>query len=194
MSYENLIASVEVNAEEISKDMVEKANREAGEIRRDAHVKAERIRKMHRENASKAAESERNKLVSSANEEAKMRIMKAKDAIFQKAFVEAERNLSSVRSLPQYGDTFKEMVREAMRELEGETVVLHIDPRDEQLCRKTVQELQIQGDIVTDLDSAGGLVASTADGRYIILNTIESRLERAREILKPEIFSILYGG
>jgi vacuolar-type H+-ATPase subunit E/Vma4 len=37
------------------------------------------------------------------------------------------------------------------------------------------------------------LVVSTKDGKVVVSNTIESRLHNARELLKREIFSTLFG-
>jgi len=40
----------------------------------------------------------------------------------------------------------------------------------------------------------GGLVATTKDGKVVVLNTLESRLENARRRLRLRTFSMLYGG
>ena len=86
------------------------------------------------------------------------------------------------------------MLKEAILELEGEEIQLHIDKRDENLCKKLLSELKLNCEIVTDITCAGGLNASTKDGKFIVFNTIESRFERAKVLLKPEIFATLYGG
>jgi vacuolar-type H+-ATPase subunit E/Vma4 len=52
----------------------------------------------------------------------------------------------------------------------------------------------LNGDIVTDISCAGGLNASTKDGRFVIFNTVESRFERAKVLLKREVYAALYGG
>jgi V/A-type H+-transporting ATPase subunit E len=85
------------------------------------------------------------------------------------------------------------MVREAMEELAGEEIRMHIDPRDEPLCREILREMQRNCDVVTDLTTMGGLNATTADERLTVFNTLESRLQRAKELLKREIMSTLYG-
>jgi hypothetical protein len=38
------------------------------------------------------------------------------------------------------------------------------------------------------------LNAGTKDGRFIIFNTIESRFERAKVLVKQEVYATLYGG
>ena len=77
----------------------------------------------------------------------------------------------------------------------GETpFVVHIDPRDLDLCKNTLVAMKVSCEILTDLECMGGLVASSPDGHITISNTIESRLERVREHKKLEIYAILAGG
>ena len=86
------------------------------------------------------------------------------------------------------------VLEEVVSELEGEPIELHIDRRDETLCKKILSDLHLNCGIVTDITTAGGLEAATNDGRFVVFNTIESRFGRAKVLLKPEIFAILYGG
>jgi V/A-type H+-transporting ATPase subunit E len=122
-----------------------------------------------------------------------MWIIKEKDAVIQRAFFDAKKSLDSFRDRPSYKEDFKKMLQEAVRELGGEKVSLHIDTRDETLCRQVLDELGRNSEIVGDLTSAGGLAVSTKDGKVVISNTIESRLNNAKELLKREIFSTLFG-
>ena len=193
MTYENLIASMDVSAEKSITERIQKAHQEGEEIKRSAEAKAETITASHLENAQKSAEIERNKLIYNAKAENKMRIIKEKDAVIQRAFFDAKKSLDSFRDHPSYKEDFKKMLQEAVRELEGEKVNLHIDTRDETLCRQVLDELGRNSEIVGDLTSAGGLAVSTKDGKVVISNTIESRLNNAKELLKQEIFSTLFG-
>jgi len=70
---------------------------------------------------------------------------------------------------------------------------LHIDPRDETLCRQILNELGRNSEIVTNLTSAGGLAVSTKDGKVVVSNTIETRLNNVKQLLKREVFSTLFG-
>ncbi len=123
-----------------------------------------------------------------------MQLVKAKDDVFKHAFSEAQKILLSVRGKENYENIFRNLLKETIFELEGEEILLHVDKRDESLCKKLLQELKSKSEIVTDITSAGGLNASTRDGKFIIFNTIESRFERAKVQLKLEVFGILYGG
>ena len=193
MTYENLIASMEAIAEKSVTEIAQKAHQEAEEIKQSAEAKAEAIKASYLETAEKSAEIERNKLIYSVKAENKMRIIKEKDAVIQRAFFDAKKSLDSFRDDASYKENFKKMLQEAVRELQEEKVRLYVDTRDEALGKQVLNELGKNSEIVADLTSAGGLVVSTKDGKVVVSNTIESRLHNARELLKREIFSTLFG-
>ena len=194
MTYENLIGSMEVGAEKRINEVMTKAHQEAEEIKRTAEAEAETIKASYFENAQKSVEIERNQLIYHVKAETKMRVIKEKDGVIQRAFAEAKKSLGDFRDRDNYKEHLKNMIQEAVRELEGQKVRLHIDKRDEHLCKQILAELSENSEIITDLTSAGGLNVSTRDEKVVVFNTIESRLNTARELLKREIFSTLYSG
>jgi vacuolar-type H+-ATPase subunit E/Vma4 len=54
-------------------------------------------------------------------------------------------------------------------------------------------ELKLNCEIIEDITCAGGLNAATKDGRFIVFDTVESRFERAKVLLKREVYATLYG-
>ena len=193
MTNENLITSMEGSSEERIREMMKKAYKEAEEIKKHAEVKAKAIEKSYLENAAKSVETERNKLIYNVKAETKMNVTRIKDEILQKAFLDAKRELASFRERSTFKDAFKKMIQEAIDELDGKEVRLQIDKRDENLCKQILAEMNKNSEIAADLTCAGGLNASTKDEKVIVFNTIESRLHKATELLKFEIFSTLYG-
>ena len=193
MPYEELIEAVEVSAQEKISDLKEKTYREATEITKEAESKDEIIRMRYLDAVNKAVEIERNEAIVKIKEETKMQLIRVKDEMYQKAFLKAKATLSSAREKANYDNSFRKMLKEAAAELAGEEIRLHIDKRDENLCKKLLPELNLNCEIITDLTCAGGLNASTKDERFTVFNTIESRLERAKALMRSEIFTILYG-
>jgi vacuolar-type H+-ATPase subunit E/Vma4 len=53
--------------------------------------------------------------------------------------------------------------------------------------------MNVSCEIRTDLSSMGGLSASSPEGQITIKNTVESRLERIRELRRREIHAALFG-
>jgi vacuolar-type H+-ATPase subunit E/Vma4 len=193
MAIDDLIKAVEVSGQERVHEIMERSKAEAEEIIREAQVKDEPIRKRLLDDAKKSVEIQRNKLLSAAREKSRMEVAKTKSEIFQKVFDEAPRHLGSVREHPQYRENLKVLLGEALRDLGNTDVVLHIDKRDETLWKEILNESKGNYQIVSDLTCAGGLNVYTRDERFVIFNTLESRLKKAKEIYRPEIFSLLFG-
>jgi V/A-type H+-transporting ATPase subunit E len=193
MPYDDLITAVKASAQERIKEIQERAQAEAQKIRKDAQERAQGIHSGFVEEAAQGTQLERSKFISKVGAEKRMAFARVKDELFQQVFARASQQMASARNHPGYRQSLKNMVQEALEELPDEEVRMHIDPRDEPLCREIFKELQRNCELVTDLTTLGGLNATTTDERLMIFNTIESRLERAKELMKPEIISILYG-
>jgi V/A-type H+-transporting ATPase subunit E len=192
MAYEDLLAAVRANAQEKMKEIRDRAEAEALKIRTDAEEKAQGSRSAYLEEAQRSVQLQKSKLISKAGAEKRMAFAKAKEDLFQQVFDQAARRMASVRDHQGYRQLLKKLTGEAMEELPGEEIRVHIDPRDEPLCREILREMKRNCEVVTDLTTMGGLNATTADERFMIFNTLESRLERARELMKSEIMSTLY--
>ncbi|MGA7075576.1 MAG: V-type ATP synthase subunit E [Halobacteriota archaeon] len=189
----DLLLAMEESTEERIHEIMKQAHQNAEEIKRVAEEKAETIKRSHLESAEESVEPERNKLIYAAKSETLMNLIKAKDELIQRAFAEAKKSLDGFRDHENYKEDFKSLIEEAMRELEGEQVRLHIDGRDENLCKQILEELNVNSEIVVDLTSAGGLNVSTRDEKVVVFNTIESRLDKASEFLKRQLLATLYG-
>jgi vacuolar-type H+-ATPase subunit E/Vma4 len=193
MPIDDLLQSVEVNAKERMQEILDRAKSESEDIIKEAKTREGAIRKKHLENAKKGVDFERIKTTTDFKEEQKMRINRVKDEIFQRAFQDARKKLLSIRNDPSYEAILRILTREALTEMGGKETIIHIDRRDEPLIRRILNDLKVNSKVVTDLDSIGGLTVQSPDGKFAVLNTFESRLERAKELIRSDIFSILYG-
>jgi V/A-type H+-transporting ATPase subunit E len=193
MPYDDLISALKANAQERIKEIQDRAQTEAQKIRKDAEERAQSTRSAYLEEAGRGVRLERNKLISKTGAEKRMALARVKDDLFQQVFTRAAQQMALVRNNPAYRTSFRNALREAMEELAGEEIRLHIDPRDEKLCGEILKEMQRNCEVVSDLTTLGGLNATTADERLMVFNTIESRLQRAKELMKSEIMSALYG-
>jgi vacuolar-type H+-ATPase subunit E/Vma4 len=193
MAYENLLKSVEESAQEKERELREKAQSAVQIISEDTKNQSTVIQQSLLAEAKKAATIEKNKRIYLTKGENKEKLIKTKEAIFSTAFGDAEQRLSHVRKDPKYPDILKNLTREAVGALGGETFRIHIDKRDEKLIKKILSELHLSGEVIADLQCSGGLVVSTQNESVKISNTLESRLERVKEQKKLEIYAVLYG-
>ena len=193
MAYENLLKSVEESAQEKERELREKAQSAVQLISEDTKNQSAAIQQSLLAEAKKAATIEKNKRIYLTKGENKENLIKTKEAIFSTAFGDAEQRLSHVRKDPKYPDILKNLTREAVGALGGETFRIHIDKRDENLIKKILSDLHLSGEVIADLQCSGGLVVTTQNGSVKISNTLESRLERVKEQKKLEIYAVLYG-
>jgi vacuolar-type H+-ATPase subunit E/Vma4 len=193
MAIEQLIGAVEVSAEETIQEIQKKAIADVAEEKKAAEEAAVEKKRAALDAARRRAAVERGRLVSGVMKESRMELARQKDRIFQQAFQEAARRLASARTGSGYEKSFRAMAAEALEGLEGGDVILHVDRRDESLAHKTLAALGKNCEVKADLETMGGLSVTTKDGRNVVFNTLDSRLEKAKKLLKSEIFTILYG-
>jgi len=194
MAYENLLKSVEESAEERERELRERARSAALDIKAEALKQAEVIRSTLLDAAARSAMVERNKLMYLTKAENKERLITIREKIYSEAFASARQHLEQLRKDPKYPEIFKKLAVEAVRALGLEKTIVHIDKKDENLCKKTMADLNQSCEIIPDLETVGGLIVCSPDGSITISNTVESRLERGKERLKLEVYSVLAGG
>jgi vacuolar-type H+-ATPase subunit E/Vma4 len=193
MAYENLLKSVEENAQEREHELREKSRMSIQEILDTTKNEEALIRQSLLEEAKKGALIERNKRIYLTKNENRKSLITAKETIFLRAFAGAEQRLLLRRNDPDYPEIFRKLTLEALGILGKENFRIHVDKRDEQLIKKFLAELKLPGEIIEDLTCAGGLLATSLDETIKISNTFESRLERAKEQVKLEVYTALFG-
>jgi len=193
MAIDDLIKAVEVSGQERIKEIQERSKAEADEIIREAHVKDLPIKKRFMDGAIQSVAVQRNKILSEARKKSRMEIIQSKNEVFERVFEEAVQKLASIRKDPGYRAILKHLLLESIGQLGSDSVILHVDRKDEDLLKDILKEINVSGQIVPDLTCAGGLNAYSRDERFVIFNTLESRLKKAKEIYRPEMFSVLFG-
>jgi V/A-type H+-transporting ATPase subunit E len=193
MAYENLLKSVEESAQEREQELREKAQSAVQAISEDTQNQAAEIQQSLLAETKKAVAIEKNKRIYLTKGENKETLIKTKEKIVSKAFHDAEQRLSGLRNDPKYPAVFKKLAHEAIEAVGGEKFHIHIDKRDEHLVKRILSDMNLTGEIIADLQCSGGLVVSTRNESVKISNTLESRLERAKERKKLEIYAVMYG-
>ena len=194
MTYEELLGSIEAAAAERKRELREKAVLESEGIRRAAGVRAAGMREEAMARAREKAAAERARMLGLAREEARMDLLKRRNELFGRAFAAVEVQVRSLRGSPSERPVARRLAGEALGLAGGSDLLVHVDPRDRALFEGILGELGRNCEIATDINGAGGLVVTSRDGRFLVTNTLESRLLRARALLKEEVFSLLSGG
>jgi vacuolar-type H+-ATPase subunit E/Vma4 len=193
MAYHELLQSMELSAEEKVDNLLESARKTGDLVLIEARKEAEVIRKKLVTEAQEEVQAERNHTLYKLREELKAEMAHEKQALFERSFGKAADLLKSARSDPRYRENYARLVRDSVEGVPGAQVIIYIDPRDSIFMSGLSHQYGSRIVIKPDLTCFGGVNASTPDGSITTRNTLESRLENAREVLKKEIYSLLFG-
>lgn len=190
---EELIKAVEESAQEEIRSIREHAAAQAIRIKEEARAEGGKLKQHQPEYWRNVAAARRTEIIA-AREKAKLKLLQVREEIFDEAFRHAEEKLIGFRDSSRYERFLNYVIPEALEELDAASAVLLVDKRDVALCTNILKRLNHSHAVVADIESMGGVVASTTDESILVKNTIESRLKRSREVLRKEVFSILGGG
>jgi vacuolar-type H+-ATPase subunit E/Vma4 len=194
VTYEGLIKSMDDSASEQVQQVKNNAEKEAEAITQEAIQKSESIKTTLMSEARRKAELERNREQYITREEMKADSVRVREGLLEQAFLAASKKAEKTRERPDYREILKNLLTEGMAKLGSGEIQIHVDRRDESLCREIASELKLTLTIFPDLTTAGGVEIHTRDDAIVVFNTIESRLERAKEVIKQEIFATIERG
>jgi vacuolar-type H+-ATPase subunit E/Vma4 len=118
------------------------------------------------------------------------------DGWIEEALALTGRRLAGLRAEPIYQQILPVLVLEAIEAL-GETerargpVGLSADPRDAELLATIMRQPGLAAQLQYDLESWGGVIARSGDGRVTVYNTLEKRLEQAQPYLRQVLAAFL---
>jgi vacuolar-type H+-ATPase subunit E/Vma4 len=158
-------------------------------------VEAETAAHAHQAEAARRAlvpaGRERARLLHNARLESLRLTGQTRQALVAAALAATQQQLSGMRELPGYPDLLRRLMVEALaalgpEEAEGHPPHVCVDARDEAAARAC---LSANGSLAhatleASLDCWGGVIVRSGDGRIVIDNRLEARLERATPILR----------
>ena len=169
------------------------------EILASAEVEAQDIREEARESASAPAARERARIIHRANLESLHILGSVREMLVDATLDQTRGRLALLRSEKGYPSILRKLVTEALLELDGlpddaEGVFLEADPRDKVPLNVILSELGLKTTVNYTLTCWGGVSARTIDGQVVVINTLESRLERAIPYLRRFLASVYESG
>jgi V/A-type H+-transporting ATPase subunit E len=92
------------------------------------------------------------------------------------------RRLETLREREEYPSVLRALVEESLAAIPSPSV-LRVDPRDIELARDIVRDLDVRLDLEPDLDTLGGVEAVDGNG-LTVHDTVEARLRNAEPALR----------
>ncbi|MDD3717454.1 MAG: V-type ATP synthase subunit E [Actinomycetota bacterium] len=192
MSIEDILQALDDQCRQECQEIFSRAEAEAKQILDKAQVEAEAIRQAKLAKVKAEAQSETTSMLYSARLKSKNAVISAKEVIAEKALAQTEERLRDLRSRQDYPSILESLIDEGMTRISGK-VVVHVDPADEAAAEMVMRKRGCDYELRSDIETAGGATITDADGRVRIVNTVEERLNRAREKLRMHVSGILFG-
>lgn len=168
------VRAIEEDAQSQAKGILAQARAEARQIEEDACAET-----------SAPAVAERARILHRARLEALRIVGDVREELVDTALARARERLASLRTDASYPSALRTLTEEALAELasDGQAHLL-ADPRDRLLLANILDDWKLDVPVSYELNCWGGVIARSADGRVVAINTFESRLERAASFLR----------
>jgi V/A-type H+/Na+-transporting ATPase subunit E len=162
-------------------------------------LEAERTRIV--EAARKQAENLKRQIIGSARLAARNQELLTIENAVNNAFEEAKKRLQASSSKDSYKELMKDIVEESISAVGGSNeVIIECNKNDAEIVRKIIMssELQSKSKVqarVSDqhIDVLGGIRIKSADGTMTYDNTLDSRIERLKPLIRKNIAQMLRG-
>jgi V/A-type H+/Na+-transporting ATPase subunit E len=191
MSIEDILRALDDQCREECQEIFSKAEQESKQILEKSKQEAEAIRQARLAKIKAEAQSETTSMLYSARLKSKNAVISAKEIVAEKAMADAEKELKNLRSRKDYPAVLEGLIGEGLTRVSGK-VVCHVDPADKELADSILRKQGVDYEVIADLKCIGGCIISDPEGRVNIINTVEERLNRAREKLRMDVSGILF--
>ena len=159
------------------------------EILANARVEAEDTEEEAYNTAFAPAAKERARIIHRARLEAMRIVGEAREALIDMTLERTRGVLAGLRTDRLYPEVLCRLVEEALAELSSSLeheakIQLEADQRDRALLESLLRHLVVDLEVSYTKDCWGGLIARSEDGRVVVDNLLETRLERAIPFLR----------
>jgi len=159
------------------------------EILANARVEAEDTEEEAYNTAFAPAAKERARIIHRARLESMRIVGEAREALIDMTLERTRGVLAGLRTDRLYPEVLCRLVEEALAELSSSLeheakIQLEADQRDRALLESLLRHLVVDLEVSYTKDCWGGLIARSEDGRVVVDNLLETRLERAIPFLR----------
>lgn len=185
MSAEKIIEQIKKDSQNEARQILKDAEKRASEILNDAKKEARQESDKILSNGKKESENIKKILISKAQQDAKKEIMQAKGKIIDECFVTAQHELS-ILDEQKYKRIVTKLINDGAKKLGKNCTVATSRTTDRQLAENI--GLKIEGSV----ESSGGILLKSSDGRIILNLTFEGILKREKDKIRIKVGRLLF--
>ncbi len=201
---DKIVESIRSEAQEKADKIIQEAEAEVAVINSDAEKAAEAEKNKILDNGKKQSDMKYQQIISEAKMNARRAELGAKEEVIEAAFTKATEDLKAKASIDdaEYSESLINMIEEATEELGGGDLIIQVKESDVAKVESQLKELS--GNLSTKLgvsttlamgepvNAIGGAILKTKNGDIEVNNTIESRLDRFKGLLRSEVANVLF--
>ncbi|KAG9469961.1 V-type proton ATPase subunit E 1 [Eleutherodactylus coqui] len=204
----HMMAFIEQEANEKAEEIDAKAEEEFN-IEKGRLVQTQRLKIMeYYEKKEKQIEQQKKIQMSNLMNQARLKVLKARDDLISDLLTEAKQRLARVvKDAPRYQALLDGLILQGLYQLLESKVVIRCRKQDLPLIKAAVQKsipiykaaTKREMEVIIDQEShlapeiAGGIEVYNGDGKIKVANTLESRLDLIAQQMMPEIRVALFG-
>ena len=197
---DKIVSSIMSEAQGKADIIMQDANAEVATITANAEKTAESEKSKILDNGKKQSDMRYQQIISEAKMNARRAELGAKEEVIEAAFDKATDELKSIASSgsEEYDDSLSKMIKEAVDELGSKDLILQLNEADTNKFKSqldsssTFQIDDVTFELGEPIDTIGGAIVKTKSGDIEVNNTIESRLERFKSVLRSEVANVLF--
>ncbi|MFP3853952.1 MAG: V-type ATP synthase subunit E [Anaerolineales bacterium] len=175
------IEAIEARARQRSQDIIEAAREEGLSGKYEILHQADR-----------AIEKRRGEILQQARMEAMKTIGAARGEMAERVLSQVEKRLRQVRQRANYPDFLKSQAQAAANSLGDDGPIrFQADARDRDVLEGWLQAKGIEAETAYDIETWGGLIAASHDGRIEIDSRMEARLAQVEESIRDNVIAWL---
>ncbi len=201
---DKIVESIRSEAQEKADKIIQEAEAEVAVINSDAEKAAEAEKNKILDNGKKQSDMKYQQIISEAKMNARRAELGAKEEVIEAAFTKATEDLKAKASIDdaEYSESLINMIEEATEELGGGDLIIQVKESD--VAKVESQLKGLSGNLSTKLgvsttlamgepiNAIGGAILKTKNGDIEVNNTIESRLDRFKGLLRSEVANVLF--
>jgi vacuolar-type H+-ATPase subunit E/Vma4 len=201
--------SIDENIQALTRTVLNEAHAEAEQILAEAQANAQAVRERAQAQASaeraellahatQEAERLRGQATASAQLQARTAELERREKLLNSVFDAARQRIPDVQQRADYDQIARDLLRQALINLGGDTVMIRADERTrtaltDHVLAEISAELGVQVTHGAPLEHGVGLIVQTADGHRQYDNTLEARLRRLQNTLRAPVLRLLRG-
>ncbi len=186
MGYEELVRHLIRGAEDRRDVLLARAREDAGRLEADAREKAAAAEDAARESAAREADRMRRARMDGARREAREMRIRARAAAAEAILARLEERLEDLAASPRFDRVADGLILELLPEIPPGNIVVRADARTARRLGPLAADPRCRLEPLPE-GEIGGLEVSDEDGRFLLRNTLRSRLAAARPVLAAEI-------